>query len=518
VVLFVALAWPFAPNTVDDAWITFRYSRQWALGHGPVFNPGERVEGYSNPLLMLILTPVIAAGGAGAALPAAKAIGMVSGVLAVIGAGVLARRGAGKAPWAGAAAFAAAGLVAVVPGFAYHAMAGLETILYSCLLVWGVVGITAATPRTIVLGGAALAAAAITRPEGPLMFALGWACLVIARFAPGARHGDDGETDPAPARWRLVLLVALIGAVVVLGHLAIRYATYDGEWVPNSYFAKVGGSGDRWLYVQNALRSLFLGPVGPLVAGLGALVGGGAPLAWWTAALLGTSGALLPLALGGDWMHGGRLVMPYVPLLAATVVGAWGRLGLRATRQGSGLTRALLVLSVPLSLAHQLGGHRSLHSVAAVETAGAHSGHRALAEWIAARAEKGDQVVLMDIGQVGYRLIDQTIVDITGLTDRHIAKSPGNFIAKRFDLAYVFDRNPEFIVLTFIGRDQPGAPLHPFSEMESRLAAHPRFTRDYLRTSVPGATPASEPSFGAEAVFPYATFGQRYLLAVYQRR
>src|SRR5687767_9029888 len=68
--LFIALAWTFAANTVDDAWITFRYSRQWALGQGPYFNPGEHVEGYSNLLLMLVLTPVIAWGGAGAALPA----------------------------------------------------------------------------------------------------------------------------------------------------------------------------------------------------------------------------------------------------------------------------------------------------------------------------------------------------------------------------------------------------------------------------------------------------------------
>jgi arabinofuranosyltransferase len=72
---FVGLVWAFAPHTVDDAWVAFRYSRQWAAGHGPYYNPGEHVEGYSNFLLVLLLTPVIRYAGPEAALPVAKAIG-----------------------------------------------------------------------------------------------------------------------------------------------------------------------------------------------------------------------------------------------------------------------------------------------------------------------------------------------------------------------------------------------------------------------------------------------------------
>ena len=39
----------------DDAYISFRYADNWASGEGPVFNPGERVEGYSNFLFVLLL-------------------------------------------------------------------------------------------------------------------------------------------------------------------------------------------------------------------------------------------------------------------------------------------------------------------------------------------------------------------------------------------------------------------------------------------------------------------------------
>jgi hypothetical protein len=33
--------------TSDDAYISFRYAQNLADGHGPVWNPGERVEGYT---------------------------------------------------------------------------------------------------------------------------------------------------------------------------------------------------------------------------------------------------------------------------------------------------------------------------------------------------------------------------------------------------------------------------------------------------------------------------------------
>ena len=40
---------------VDDAFITYRYAQNLVDGHGPVWNPGERVEGYSNFLWLLMI-------------------------------------------------------------------------------------------------------------------------------------------------------------------------------------------------------------------------------------------------------------------------------------------------------------------------------------------------------------------------------------------------------------------------------------------------------------------------------
>jgi arabinofuranosyltransferase len=42
----------------DDAFITFRYVSNLLDGHGPVFNVGERVQGYTHPLWFLFLVPL----------------------------------------------------------------------------------------------------------------------------------------------------------------------------------------------------------------------------------------------------------------------------------------------------------------------------------------------------------------------------------------------------------------------------------------------------------------------------
>ncbi len=47
----------------DDAFITFRYAKNLAEGAGPVFNHGERVEGYTSFLWMILMATVIKLGG-----------------------------------------------------------------------------------------------------------------------------------------------------------------------------------------------------------------------------------------------------------------------------------------------------------------------------------------------------------------------------------------------------------------------------------------------------------------------
>lgn len=60
---FYGFSWPTSSGhsfASDDAFITYRYAQNFYLGHGIYFNVGEKVEGYSNFLYLLIMTPGIA--------------------------------------------------------------------------------------------------------------------------------------------------------------------------------------------------------------------------------------------------------------------------------------------------------------------------------------------------------------------------------------------------------------------------------------------------------------------------
>src|SRR5262245_40681163 len=57
-VIFLRHAW-----LCDDAFITLRTVRNFAEGHGPTWNIGERVQAYTHPLWMLLVSAVYAITG-----------------------------------------------------------------------------------------------------------------------------------------------------------------------------------------------------------------------------------------------------------------------------------------------------------------------------------------------------------------------------------------------------------------------------------------------------------------------
>src|SRR5512141_426918 len=110
-----ALGW----DAVDDAYISFVYARNAILGHGLVFNPGERVEGFTNFLWTAAMVPLE---GAGADVGrVSMLIGALLGVACLalvyrIGAQILGSRAVGAL---------AALLLAVDGSFALWSVAGL---------------------------------------------------------------------------------------------------------------------------------------------------------------------------------------------------------------------------------------------------------------------------------------------------------------------------------------------------------------------------------------------------------
>ncbi len=531
----------------DDAFITFRYSQNLALGRGPYFNPGEHVEGYTNFSLMLMIAGVIAALGPDAALPAAKAIGAAGGGVALVAAWSLCRawlrRIDGMRAAAGLLAWLGVGIAAGSSGFALNSTTGLETTLFSAAILVGLACTQAALEASRWRGaGVAFALAALTRPEGVAAFGATFAARLLI-----------GEWRQRGGRRRLLLDAMIVGAAVAV-HGVFRFVAYDGELVPNTYYAKAEG-------LQNDTAAAYVGrflirELGVCLWALAALpllLGGGraaagdiaggkparsAPAAAVSDAAFGLRAGVLAAIVvvafslaavfktGADWMIGHRVLVPYLPLwgaLIVTGVAAAARFLGRSAR-GAALAGAVAVLAGSVGW-QEARWSPELRAHVATRARGYARGHTALADYLRATTPAGATVALMDIGIVGYRCPDLRILDISGLTDRYIAKSPGPFLEKRYDPAYIFERAPEVLVIA--GQ----APLRsdgsvdaerilPLTSIEDRLAAHAEFARRYGRVRAARAgdpLDAMAATLGAERVFWHDYPEKAYLLVVYRR-
>jgi hypothetical protein len=239
--LWLALGALFAWNLTrtwfpsDDAFISFRYARHLADGLGPVWNAGERVEGYTNFAWVVLLAAGMRLGLDPVVL--ANVLGAASGALLLVALFRFTARGRSSSspvPWL---------LVLVLVSnrsFVAWCTGGLETMLFALLVFLGfarVVTPPRAGQRDELLGALAFSAAALTRPEGVLFGAL--AGLVVALDVLRGQRAK--RALPAFA----LPCVLLVGA-----HLLWRHAYY-GAWLPNTFYAKVPGAwvAQGWRYL-----------------------------------------------------------------------------------------------------------------------------------------------------------------------------------------------------------------------------------------------------------------------------
>ena len=196
---------------LEDAFITYRYARNLAMGLGFVYNAGERVLGTTTPLQTILLAAVGVVLGP-ERVPATAAVVMPVFGLAALGLAYLALTGLGVAR-VGAAAGCL--LFALHPLVVRTSLGGMETPLV--LLLMGLALFLASRRRGV--GVAAVAGLlALCRADGLI-----WGAMIVgATLISGCRR---------PARQALAL-----GAIVVPW---IVFAwVYFGSPLPNSMLAK----------------------------------------------------------------------------------------------------------------------------------------------------------------------------------------------------------------------------------------------------------------------------------------
>lgn len=237
-VLALLLAMLFGASALsflcDDAFITFRYVRNAHDGLGLVWNPPpfQPVEGYTGFLWALLLWAVWSVCGIEPP-DAANGLSLLCGVgqfACVALAAMRLRRRDGTTPPSLVGLLA---LAAVVGNrtFLQWLSSGLETALFHlAFLAWVLIGCRPAERRTtgwLARWSLAAAAAALTRPDGLL--------LVVATAAAAGLEAWRRHTGLR------ALLLGLSPLSTVLAHVLWRRSCY-GEWLPNTYYAKVTGA------------------------------------------------------------------------------------------------------------------------------------------------------------------------------------------------------------------------------------------------------------------------------------
>lgn len=467
--VFLALLWPIIDFTTDDAYITFRYSRNLANGLGLVYNPGEYVEGYTNFLWVLLLAPFSAVGASLEIVAKTLSILFSIGTLFLVFQFPKVMQTGGRLPLCD---FIAPLLLVINVSFLTYIIAGLETSLFTFLVCLAIYKYCQ-NPQAKLLPSI-IFVATLVRPEGILIAAvIGVFCFITV---------GRGGYQKLAQNWFLLYILP-----VILYQL-FRIWYFD-SWLPNSYYAKTGSLlaqiffGIQYILgFSGSLGYLYL-PLIPLLLLLLLERGGGRRYFLLIFALsLGYTTYII--LVGGDWMKQFRFFHPLLPLIALLYQESLRAFFARFDRQDfsrelrftTHVLRSFVVVGIvifsfaqyPFGIAEVQKEKQFWEGSAGVVGA-----------WLADFAKEGSEIALGDIGEIGY-LSNLRVFDTLGLVTPEVSKLSGGYTTK--DPAelvrLVVEREPEYLLL--IGKGSVSdANFAPSFDVMQRLLEDSNFMQSY---------------------------------------
>ena len=389
--ILIAVRWMFwtiLPFAAEDAYITFRYSKNMIEGLGPVFNAGERVMGYTSAPWMLWN----AAGYALLKDPVlwSRIWTLLGDVTTVLVMGTLLRRsGSLASAWCFNAFFSC------WPFMAAMCTSGMENSLMFTLIALG----ASLAVRGSLASGPVMALLVLWRPEG-------LACAAV--LALGARWRDR----------------AIAAALAIAGLVAI--ALYYGSPIPQSLQAKsqIYGTAGPWFgrHWWDWLFPFLLGryPLAsegnsmvPFMVLLAPALVLGAPIAWRArrSAMSLAIAAALVVWLGYSLL-GVAYFFWYMMVPMAGIV-ALASLGLpRIVRGPAVYVSCAMLLTGTWTLAPKLYLGRAKAE---------YFSFGVVAQYLIDNAHVGESIMLEPIGMIGYHTM-LPIVDEIGLVSPAVAR------------------------------------------------------------------------------------------------
>jgi len=330
---------------LDDSWIHFQFARNLARGDGFSYNPGQPTSGSTAPLWTLLLAAVYFVGGrfpvAGQLLSGACFLALLAATYA-LGLRLTGRR---WAAWL-------AGMAAALNGrLVWAGLSALEICLFATLSLLAVSAhLTDRAAHRYRLRTAALfGLAALSRPEGYLLFALAMADS-IAQIGKSANQqisksanqqiSKSANRKSQIANYALrithyglrIIPPLLLFAAIVLPYLIFSFLT-SGHLLPNTYHAKATfdfrldldflSLASRYLIRDNPLLLPFY------VLGVGVLFRRARLLSVWSVGL-----PMIYAFLHTGLYHHGRYLMPLIACNACIGVVGLMEMGRIVSRWG----------------------------------------------------------------------------------------------------------------------------------------------------------------------------------------
>jgi arabinofuranosyltransferase len=471
-------------NLVDDAYISLQYAKNWIAGDGLVFNPGERVEGYTNFLWVALVAPLWPLTGHDPAL-VARAVTWLALGLAVLGLGLvalIARRTFG-------AASLPAALALLLLGFddaylSYPVVFGLENQLLVVLVLTGL-ALTIHRPRYWELGlGTSFALVGMTRPDGLLWVGAFFIVYGVSalRARPTSREG--------------VSLRSLVGigasfALLFGAYFACRY-WYFGELLPNTFYLKVGDTLAALQRGLNYVKSYAMERAGVPVVALTAVFFTRATWVRWIAAHTALHTAYV-VYVGGDFYSGHRFLMVLTPGLALLAGVALQRALAASERESVEWLSALAALLACLGVRWGTLRHGP-YTVDLFRNGIVADNNVKYMQWLKKVARPGSSMVVGDIGATGF-FADVRVLDVFGVVDRAVAHkrvaSFGTGMAgheKRMTREEQLAGSPRYIKWGYVDDSRPPPGYYIFNDFPLELHVEGLWVRD----DAPAGRPLTE--------------------------
>jgi len=425
VITHITLAVMSSSNTNDDAFISFRYAKNLVEGRGLVFNPGERVEGYTNFLWVMIISLLIPFFDP---VPASKILGVACNILLIVSVWRFSRKHLGKLAWIPPV------FLALDPSVLRWSTRGLETSLFM-LLLWLTFSTAASDKIPPAVSGLIAALATMARPEGIL-------AAVVVSMGLFIR--------PRQIRFKEFLSFWIGCLILIVPHLLWKFIYY-GNILPNTFYAKTGGGVFR---IWRGAAYITHGWGWPeLILGfllLCAVLWKNKSRELRAASFTGLAFILYILWVGGDSLGPDRFLAPVASFLVFSAVAASHELFVKS-RRNPGFIIVHIVFAVILAL-NTLPMKRLVEkgSVYSSEKEAAHP-RTLLGKCLAETAEMDDLLATSLIGRTPYYSGLFTL-DVFGLIDPHIARrkipntGAGAAGHEKTDIEYILRRNPTWII------------------------------------------------------------------------